>query len=381
MVVLVMVVALTLIDVVGNAYGGDEPPVAGYDLQAEQGAGSSVNLDEELRNATAVSRDAFTAIGGIAPSEVEMVRLGLPRAKWQQASLAVADDGFLVGSRIGLDRRAGDYRNDADAWAALQERPGTAIITAHAANDRFEEDAAQDGSEGAAFQPFTLWIRPTDGGQPIKLTVIGVVDARSALEEGIYLSQATAAGLSVPLPQPRTYYLAVRPGVRLKDAAEGLRVSFGERGLVVTTLGETLRVVQSVRLLLVRLVQGFMGLGLIAGIAALGLLSVQSVLERRQQLAALRALGFTGGQVRAMLLFESAAIAALGIVLGTSLGLVLARSLVAVLATSAPELRYAVPWKEIAVTVTMAFAGSAVAISLAAIQAGRVSPADALRVE
>jgi putative ABC transport system permease protein len=384
LVVFVMVVALTLIHVVGNAYGADQPPVAGYDLLAELGdAGSAVDLEAELQHASAVSRDAFTAIGGVASAEVEMVRLGLPRAKWQQTALAIADDGFLrpqdASAQVRLDRRAGEYRDEAAAWAALQERPGTAIVTAQTASDRSGEDTTQAGSRSAPFHPFTVWIRPTNGGQPIKLTVIGVVDARSALPDGIYLSRATAAGLGVPAPRARTYYLAVRPGVRLNDAAEGLRLSFGDRGMVVTTLGASLQVVQSVRLLLVRLVQGFMGLGLIAGVAALGLLGAQSVLERRQQLAALRALGFTGRQVRAMLLFESTAIAVLGLVLGVSLGLVLARSLVAVLATGAPELRYVVPWKEIAMTIAMAFAGSTLAISLAAIQAGRVPPAEALR--
>jgi hypothetical protein len=43
-----------------------------------------------------------------------------------------------------------------------------------------------------------------------------------------------------------------------------------------------LRISNAVRLLLTRLVQSFMGRGLIAGIAALGILGVQAVLERQQ---------------------------------------------------------------------------------------------------
>jgi ABC-type lipoprotein release transport system permease subunit len=58
---------------------------------------------------------------------------------------------------------------------------------------------------------------------------------------------------------------------------------------------------------------------------------------------------------------------------------VLARSLVAVLASRAPEILYSVPWGQIGVTATLAAAGSAISISLAAWQAGRVSPSDALR--
>jgi hypothetical protein len=40
-----------------------------------------------------------------------------------------------------------------------------------------------------------------------------------------------------------------------------------------------------------RLIQGFMGLGLLVGVAALGVISARSVVERRQQIGVMRALG------------------------------------------------------------------------------------------
>ena len=165
----------------------------------------------------------------------------------------------------------------------------------------------------------------------------------------------------------------------MRDAAEGLRGSFADRNLTVADLGDTLRISRSIRVLLTKLVQGFMGLGLVAGIAALGILGVQAVIERRGQLGTLRALGFTRWQVRATLAFESAVIAALGIALGLALGLVLARSLIALLGASHPEVRFAVPGSELALTAATAWLGSTLAIAVAAWQAGRVSPADALR--
>ena len=163
-------------------------------------------------------------------------------------------------------------------------------------------------------------------------------------------------------------------------SVKGLKVSFADRSLVVTDLSNTIRIGRSIRALLTQLVQGFMGLGLIAGVAALGIIGIQSVIERRQQLGTLRALGFTRGQTRATLAFESAVVAALGISLGTALGLVLARSLVALLSVRAPEIRYAVPWDQIAVTLALAWLGTLGALAIAAWQAGRVAPADALRL-
>ncbi|HEY0734828.1 MAG TPA: FtsX-like permease family protein [Herpetosiphonaceae bacterium] len=372
LIVTIMVVALTLIDVVINAYAADEPPVAGYELRGDGAVG---DIEAALASAPAVSRDDFSAIGSIARAEAAIVQPGLLRSRWTDAPLIVGDDGFLAGIQARMQQRAGGYTGDAAVWETVREQTGAAVITGRLPRGMSLPAAAYDDD----FTPFTVWARSAQGGAPVKLSVIGVVDARSELESGLYISQATAQTLGTPIAPPETYFFAVRPEVQLRDAAEGLRISFGS-GLSISVLGEALKIIQAVRLLLVRLVQGFMGLGLIAGIAALGLLGVQSVLERRQQLGALRALGFTRFQMRASFIFESSVIAALGITVGIALGLILARSLVAVLASAYPELRFAIPWSQIGLTAATAWLGAQAAILLAAWQAGRVAPADALRV-
>ena len=77
-----------------------------------------------------------------------------------------------------------------------------------------------------------------------------------------------------------------------------------------------------------RLIQGFMGLGLVVGVAALGVISARAVVERRQQIGVLRAIGFRRGMVQAVFLLESSFIALTSIVVGTPLGLVLAENIV-----------------------------------------------------
>lgn len=375
MIVLVMVLALTLIDVMVSAYAAEEPPVAGYDLRAHlNGGGSLGDVDAALAAAPAVSRDTFRSIGSIAWHEASVVAFGVARSRWQDTTLAIVDDGFLSGIEAGLDWRAAPSASDAAVWAALRDQPGTAVVARQLPTGALLPPADQQTD-----QPVTIWVRPPGAAAPVKLRVIGAIDARSALDLGIYISQTTASQMGIRSAGPQSYFFAVRPGVRVRDAAEGLRVSFVAQSLNVSTLGETQRLIQSVRLLLVRIVQGFMGLGLLAGVAALGLLGVQAVLERRQQLGALRALGFTRWQTRATLAFESGIVAVLGILVGVVLGLVLARSVVSLLAASYPELRLTVPWRDILLTAGIAWLGSSLAIALAAWQAGRVAPAEALR--
>ena len=46
------------------------------------------------------------------------------------------------------------------------------------------------------------------------------------------------------------------------------------------------------------LMQGFMGLGLFVGVAAVGVIAFRTVVERRQQIGMLRAIGYTEGHDR-----------------------------------------------------------------------------------
>lgn len=373
MVVVIIVATLSLIEVIANAYGHDEPPVAGYDLRAEVRGETAFDMEAALQQAPAVSPEAFDAIGSVATQEVSVVQFGLERAAWRDATLAVVDAGFLKGIQADVVHRAPGFDSAAEVWAALAQSPGTAVVTGQASGGV----VLPSSLEQAALEPFTVWVS-AQGGQPARLTIIGIIDPRSELEPGIYTSRSGVAGMNVPAPE--SYFFSLADGTGLRDTAEGLRVSFADQGLVVTVLGEVQRLIRSVRLLLVKLVQGFMGLGLLAGIAALGLLSVQGVLERRQQLATLRALGFTGGHIRTMLIVESISIAAAAVGLGIAVGLLLARTLVGVLATRFSELQFSVPWSEIVVVMALAWLGSSCMTLIAAWQGGRVAPADALRV-
>ena len=376
MVVFTMVAALTLIHVLLTAYNRGEAPVAGFEIRATMQQGGSVrDLRAELATAAGIAPGAFSAVGSVATSDAKVVQFGAARSGWRDAPLAAADDAFLGAARVALTRRAPGYASDSAMWQALRDQPGLAVVSA----SLVRTGGALELPTGGGFAPVTLWARlDSAGSSPVKLRVVGVIDPSSELAAGVYTSRATAMMLG-PLPDPETYLLALAPGVRVDDAVTGLRASFAERGITFSDLGDTLRVSQSVRLLLTRLVQSFMGLGLIAGVAALGMLGAQAVIERRRELGTLRALGFTAWETRASLIIESAAVAALGVGTGTVLGLWLARSLATLLAADRPEIVFSVPWEQIALTTGGAWLGSLLAIVLAAWQAGRVAPAEALR--
>ena len=131
-----------------------------------------------------------------------------------------------------------------------------------------------------------------------------------------------------------------------------------------------------------RLFQGFLALGLVVGIAALGVISTRSVVERRQQVGMLRAIGYRSHMVALAFLLESSFIALSGILIGVIGGVVLGRDIVDVfLSTIAPAQNFSIPWLQIGLIVVAAYGFSLLTTLLPAYQASRIYPAEALRYE
>ena len=130
-----------------------------------------------------------------------------------------------------------------------------------------------------------------------------------------------------------------------------------------------------------RLMQGFLALGLLVGIAGLGVVMVRAVRERRRTIGVLRALGFQAGTVQRAFLTESSFVALEGILLGSALGLVTTY----LLFQNDPSFDNAstgfpIPWVSIAVLAAATALASLAATAWPARKAARIRPAVALRV-
>jgi putative ABC transport system permease protein len=130
-----------------------------------------------------------------------------------------------------------------------------------------------------------------------------------------------------------------------------------------------------------RMFQGFMALGLVVGIVALGVIAFRSVVERRQQIGMLRAIGYQTGTVALTFVLESAFIALMGILSGVVGGVIISRNLFTTGQFAGEGVEFMMPWTEV-----LLFTGVALVVSLAMTwwpsrAAARVPVADALRYE
>ena len=130
------------------------------------------------------------------------------------------------------------------------------------------------------------------------------------------------------------------------------------------------------------LFEAFMGLGLVVGIAALGVIAFRTVVERRQQIGMLRAIGYSRGLITLSYFLESSFIALAGIAIGVVLGVALSYNLLTSdTFTAGTDIDFSVPWARLAIVVGIAYVASALMTLLPARAASRVAVAEALRYE
>jgi putative ABC transport system permease protein len=229
------------------------------------------------------------------------------------------------------------------------------------------------------FAPLHVELRSPQTGRSRMVTVVGVTD--NTLVSGFFVQQRTVD--AVFGPQPVTHYLfKLRPGADDRAVARQIEASLLMEGLQADSIHEQLARTNGFMAGFFALLQGFIALGLVVGIAALGVIAFRAVVERRQQIGMLRAIGFSRGMVAGSFLIESLFITALGILAGASMGLLLAHNLFTG-DTFGPGggSAFAIPWSEVGVFAAVALVAALLMTVIPSRQAGNVAPAEALRFE
>lgn len=379
----------------GAAFSDTRRASGGFDVAASVSPANPISdIGARIDASPNLDRSDFAAIGGLGglPVRIRQADTDQEEQDWYVTGV---DRAYADYTGHGFSQTDGRYATNRDIWLALAGEENAVVV-----RSTLIPGAGGPGGPQLPFQlegvsenddplPEVYVEIAAHSGETARFRVIGVIDDGSVFSgdfadvDGVGVTiiagqQALAQLTGTDLPLAG-YDFALSDPSRADDLAIALEDEFVENGLDATDLGAALRTANSATTTFFRLLQGFMGLGLVVGIAALGVIAARSVVERRVQIGVLRAVGFRAGMVQFAFLLESSFIALLGIAVGLALGFGLSADIVNEIGETTPGVSFRIPWTTIAVVVVVGFLASLLTTYLPARQASRIYPAEALR--
>lgn len=364
----------------------------GWDIEVVT---SPANPIDDLRGAlegSDVDTSGFTAVGGVAVLVPESSQIRVAGEEdWDRQFLNGIDAEYASATQMPLKLRAPGYESDEAVWEAIANDPSLAVVDAFTGGpsgfgeppNSFHVDVPEIGLEDATtMEPVEVELSDPGSGGARTISVIGVIDDEISMAWGVYVSQETVLDLAGRPDIQRIFIqLADNSLENAEQVARGIESSLVESGVQAESTEAQLEEQAEINTGFLNLIQGFMGLGLLVGVAALGVISFRAVVERRQQIGMLRAIGFQKNMVAASFLIESMVVAGLGILSGLTLGLILSRNLITSGDVGSDFENFIIPWGQIALMLGLALGASALMTIVPSRNAASVPVAEALRYE
>ena len=362
---------------------------AGWDIRADTlAANPPANLVSTLQE-QGVDTSDFTAVGKVTnPSDYASPVRVAGQEEWKIWPVKGVDQSFLENSKLVFGQRAEGYASDADVIHALETQADVAVIDAFAVPEDGNVGDNQDylkltglKSSDKTFAPVTVELSDARDGSVHPVTIIGVIDSKIGSLQGLFTNQRTVDAV-YPMTATTSYYVQISDPGNASDVAKKIESTLLHNGFQATSIRDELRDMQRENNGFLYIIEGFMGLGLVVGMAAVGVIAFRSVVERRQQIGVMRAIGYRRELVAFSFMVETAFVVGMGILTGVALGIELARKLIHDPNQGfSPDISFVIPWSIIVPIVILAVLVSMLMTWIPARQASRIAPAEALRYE
>lgn len=344
------------------------------DTASRAGGGYDMVVTSSATNPPSASQlEAVPGVKKAVPASSGSALFAAPTAKPAEWPTTGIDRAFVAAGPPQLDKTA-DGMSDQEAWRKVVADPGSMIV------DEFFLQQGGGGPQPAVAKPGDR-VSAADpiSGKRSTRRVVGVTSSDASFA-GSYMSKSSLQHVLGPRVVSSRFYLVTDVSAAgSTDLSARLQGRFFRNGVKADTFLSLVEQQASASLSFLRLMQGYLALGLVVGIAGLGIVMIRAVRDRTREIGVLRSLGFLPAQVRRSFLVESGFVALEGIVVGAVLSLVTAAQLVAH-GDFGKGVHFMIPWANVTILLVVALAASLLATAWPAQRASKIAPAVALRV-
>src|SRR2546427_280448 len=321
-----------------------------------------------------------TASASVMPAKVEAI--GGNRS--YEYTLWGVDNFLIQTNQYGFTSFLPSYVNESSGqrealttrdqvWLSLRYNHTLAIVdrTAAGPNQFVPDESRLRLTPGDQIRAYDF------AGRSVNLTIVGVLAQALQFTSGVFVDQRVVRTVFPPAERYTAYFFQMSAGVDVAAFRADLERVYFAYGLQTIDIREAIGEEFDSSQQVLTLMQAYLGIGILVGIAGLAVITLRAVVERRTQIGALRAIGFTQRMVLATFLGEIALIAVLGIGIGVALGIVFAYKIYVVY--FADIVVFSVPWPNLALIIGLTAVAAIGATAQPAIRASRIPPAEALR--
>lgn len=364
----------------------------GWDIQVTENPNNPVaDLRQALDEEGSVDTDKFTSLGSLGlgrPFTTELRQEG--QQEFEFYIVKGADDDFLRTANLPLQARATGYEDDEAVWEAVRTQRNLAVIDANAVPQSFDMGGFDlfrlDGiSETTTkFDPVKIQVRDRATSIVGEVQLVGILNTGASAGQSFFglITQERFVREVFGRPELSMYFIRLENPDEAKATADAIEATLFTSGAQAVSIKaereEASRLING----FLYLMQAFMGLGLVVGVAAVGVIAFRTVVERRQQIGMLRAIGYTRGAVALSFMMESSFVTLMGILSGLGLAIVLAYFLITSDEFTATGMTgFYIPWFQIVIMCLLAYGASLVMTFIPSRQASSIPIAEALRYE
>jgi putative ABC transport system permease protein len=286
-------------------------------------------------------------------------------------SLTAFDDSLVQMEPPTLQDR-GAFATNREAWLAVLSDPGLII-----ADPEFLHQGGPPGFDVKVGDRLSV-VDPRTG-RTRDVTVAAIRAPDYFINSGMFYGWRGAHAVFGDRLVASQSFLSLVPGTDADAFAARLQSQFIGNGTQAFAISALMDEAFSMTHQIFQLFQGYLAMGLLAGIAGIAVVMIRAVRERRRQIGTLRALGFPSQSVGRSFAFEAGYVALQGTVIGALLALLTLYTIIA-RSDAMGELDFAVPYGELLVLLAGTIIASLVATVAPALSATRIRPAVALRL-